>query len=328
MIIFRGVTILNKLATLLLIAILISTVAVYFENQSWIFSLFVHFQHWFLLICLFLLALVPWISKKKYLYLILCVFASAFFANNIFSHWRPLYTETTKKKEPSIQVFYANVNSQNQTKEKLISHLEKSKPNFVLLVEINQAWAKKLKQLETIYPYSKMILQESNFGLGILSQHPLEVSKVFSDRENSIPALILKVQAPIGEISLALLHAFPPIGSYGTLVRDQYLKTLSFHFEDIQSPLLVCGDFNTTPWSSVFNDFLKNSKLETAFRTLNTWPTSYLFPSIPIDHCLTKNMNIANYRRGPKIESDHWPLLLEISLKNPDRLRSTTQISN
>lgn len=154
-----------------------------------------------------------------------------------------------------------------------------------------------------------------NFGLAILSQTSLEVENVFVDRENLIPALFVKTNTSLGLLNLVLLHPFPPTGNYATTLRDRYLDALSHQIRDLSSPLLVCGDFNTTPWSNVFKQFLQTSALEMSDVTPNSWPA---IPLIPIDHCLLRGLEFVKYERGPSLGSDHWPLLIEVSRKDRD----------
>lgn len=151
--------------------------------------------------------------------------------------------------------------------------------------------------------------------MAVLSKTPLKVKKILFDKETQIPALLLTTKGPWGALSLGLLHPYPPIGGYGTQLRDQYLNTISHRISELKSPLLVCGDFNTTPWSQIFKNFLTNSSLSfiQSQRAPSTWPTLWTAPSIPIDHCLVKGLKIITYERGPDLGSDHWPLHIQIA---------------
>ncbi len=238
----------------------------------------------------------------------------------MFPFWGSIFAEGRKISSDNVlRTFYANINSQNTTKEVLVSYLQARQPDIVFLVEVNNSWAQELTKLKPHYPFSEIILQENNFGLGVLSKTPLEVENIFVDRENMIPALFLKTQSPLGSLNLVLLHPFPPLGKYASLVRNQYLVTLSHRIKDIYSPTLVCGDFNTTPWSFIFKEFLQNSELElNNGKTPITWPTTRFFPGIPIDHCLVKGLGITRYETGPDIGSDHWPLVVDLVRKGHD----------
>lgn len=250
--------------------------------------------------------------------IVLGIFSFLFFSWKVFPFYGSLFAEDRKfPSDKILRTFYANINSQNAEKELLVSYLQAKQPDIVFLVEINTSWAQEIAKLKIYYPYSEIVLRENNFGLGILSKMPLEVENVFVDRENMVPALFLKAQSPLGPLNLILLHPVPPLGQYATFIRNQYLVALSHRVRDIYSPILVCGDFNTTPWSSIFKEFLKNSELEFNYgaRTPITWPTNRLFPGIPIDHCLAKRLEFARYETGPDIGSDHWPLIVDLVLK-------------
>lgn len=274
----------------------------------------VHFQEWYLILSVILLLAVPWISRYLVPTVLLAIGLFAFHLWNVLPYWD--LTGTSDKKDlPAqdiISVFYANVNSQNSNKQIIIDYLKLNKPDFVLLVEFNSYWAKEIKQLESIYPYAKAIPQEGNFGMAIFSKTELQVESVFVDRENMIPALFLKGFTSHGNLNLALLHAFPPIGHYGTMLRNQYLQTMSFRLNDLEGATLVCGDLNTTPWTSIYKKFVSNSGMIMNNKLLNTWPSTFLLPKIPIDHCFSKNIQIVKYEKGPEIGSDHFPLLLQI----------------
>ena len=264
-----------------------------------------------------MLAFTFWLPRNKSLIFSLSILVVSYHTWKVFPFWSQSFFQTDRKvqQESEMNVFYANLNSQNKQKGELIRYLENAKPELVLLVETNRAWFEKLKTLESIYPFTKAILRESNFGMTVLSQYPLSTEKVYVDKENLIPALWLKVNTSAGPLGLFLLHVYPPLGKYGTLVRNQHLVTLSKEIADINSPLLVCGDFNTTPWSTIFQKFLSHSNLELSKRysMFNTWSAVGFLPGLPIDFCLSKGISITSYSKGPDIGSDHWPLILKIT---------------
>lgn len=169
--------------------------------------------------------------------------------------------------------------------------------------------------LESIYPHVKAIVRENNFGMAVLSKTNLEVENIFVERENFIPALFLKTRSAIGDINLVLMHAFPPIGGYGKILRDQYLSSMSNEVRGLVGPALICGDFNTTPWTSIFKKVILNSGFDYAqnHAVPNTWPTAFFFPGLPIDHCLSKGAQVVSYKKGPYIGSDHWPLVVRLT---------------
>lgn len=312
-----GVIILSYILKILISILFILIFSILLEDYNWIFALPVHFQLWFFIFNTLVLIFLVF-TKAKRIYFIFATISFLFYLIRVLPFLIPPTNDLIPTQDNSnnrANIFYGNINSQNAEKDKLIKYLKNRSPDFVFLVEVTTAWVMELKSLENIYPYSKMIVRENNFGLAVLSKYPLSVENFYFDRENLIPSLFLKTETPLGPLKLGILHAFPPLGKYGTILRDQYLKTLSFKISELNSPIIICGDFNATPWSSIFKEFLTNSKLNTnkLRRFPNTWPTIPLIPSIPIDHCLTKGLNFDSYERGPQIESDHWPLEMRVS---------------
>ncbi len=285
-----------------------------------------HFQIWFVVYSIILVSLTPFLTRYRKEIFALNVFAILVFLWGISPSWENLIPQERKSvHEPeTVSIFFANINSQNSEKGKLVSYLRENPPDIVLLVEVNYSWSKELSGLESIYPYSKMIVRDGNFGMATLSRTPLEVENVFVDRENMIPALFLKAESSIGLLNLVLLHPFPPLGHLATIIRNQYLSALSHRISDFNSPLLVCGDFNTTPWSDIFKKFMQKSALDLNHGGLlrGTWPTTFFMPNIPVDHCLSRGLDFIKYDRGPDIGSDHWPLVIEIMRGNRNIARN------
>ena len=83
-------------------------------------------------------------------------------------------------------------------------------------------------------------------------------------------------------------------------------------------PLIVAGDFNTTPWSPHFADLLAAAGLRNAadgHGYLGTWPPWFWPGLIPIDHVLLKGpLAVTTLRRGPQIGSDHFPIIADLRL--------------
>lgn len=300
--------------------LLFSVFATVFEESHWLLSLTVHFREWFILLAIALGFTSIWSQHGSKTLICISICTCFFHTYGTFPHWSAKFWSSSKTplQQAELNVFFANVNSQNSQKDQLLKYLRQHQPDLVFLAETTSDWLTKIKTIEADYPYAQAIPQEGNFGMGVLSKTPLSVQNTFFDREHYIPALFLKTKRPqIGDLNIVLLHPFPPIGGYGTLLRDRYLETLSHHIQELKGSTLVCGDFNTTPWSMIFRKFMKVSELNLPHQhhSPNTWPTTSILPSLPIDHCLVKGLKVLAYKKGPNINSDHWPLILTVAKK-------------
>jgi endonuclease/exonuclease/phosphatase (EEP) superfamily protein YafD len=89
---------------------------------------------------------------------------------------------------------------------------------------------------------------------------------------------------------------------------------------------ILAGDFNSTPWSFARRREDRAFGLERRDRALFTWPARLIldgkvtlpFPFLPIDHVYAgSDWRTVKVRRGPRLGSDHYPVIVTLALK-PD----------
>jgi endonuclease/exonuclease/phosphatase (EEP) superfamily protein YafD len=81
---------------------------------------------------------------------------------------------------------------------------------------------------------------------------------------------------------------------------------------------VVLGDLNITAFSPHFQSLLAQSGLRSAvpgMQWLPTWPTFLPIAGIQIDHALVSpGITVRGVERGPRVGSDHWPLVVDLAL--------------
>jgi endonuclease/exonuclease/phosphatase (EEP) superfamily protein YafD len=95
-------------------------------------------------------------------------------------------------------------------------------------------------------------------------------------------------------------------------VRNRQLDQLAAYTKAIEEPLLVCGDFNLTPYSPYFDRFTAAAGL-TDVRLRQglgfSWPGFFPLAGIPIDHCLFRGpLAVESIERLDRFGSDHYPV--------------------
>ena len=103
--------------------------------------------------------------------------------------------------------------------------------------------------------------------------------------------------------------------------RNYQLDHIGATVEGVAGPVIVAGDFNTTPWSPHFRDLLATTGLRdagTGRGWLPTWPGRLGPAGIPIDHVLVRGeVAVTGLRRGPDVGSDHYPLIADLRVGGP-----------
>jgi endonuclease/exonuclease/phosphatase (EEP) superfamily protein YafD len=288
------------------------------EEFHWSIELIAHFREYLLMLsALTLIVFFRRISLSSWsTYFLVASFLIHFVALAFF--WLTTAEPPVASKSTSVtyKIFLANINSSNRERHLLLEYLEKSEDDTVVLHEVTKAWGEALATQKN-FAFAKFIPLESNFGIAVLSRFPIEVLDVLTDRENMIPHLIVKNDLPGQPLNLATVHAFPPIGGYGHLINQRHLETIASKVRELRGPVLVCGDFNSTPWTRRFSQFLDLANLNfesTLSSIIRSWPNIALLPKIPIDFCLTRDMSIIDVGVGPNIGSDHKSIQYKLQL--------------
>ena len=117
------------------------------------------------------------------------------------------------------------------------------------------------------------------------------------------------------QLSIVLVHPLPPVSAANLASQRAELAAVADRVHAL-SPVIVTGDFNATPWSTPYREFLARSELcdsRAGFGIEATFPADSLILRIPIDHLLAScSIGIADRRVGPDVGSDHLPIIVEL----------------
>ena len=104
--------------------------------------------------------------------------------------------------------------------------------------------------------------------------------------------------------------------------REQ-LTALSEVVDKIEGPMILAGDFNSTPWSYALRDFVLRNGLERETMNLLTFPMSWYYfgawrdtlPFLPLDHVMTRGgIVVHDIHTGRPTASDHLPVVVKFSV--------------
>ena len=104
--------------------------------------------------------------------------------------------------------------------------------------------------------------------------------------------------------------------------REQ-LAALSAVVDEIEGPLILAGDFNSTPWSYALRAFVAGNGLVRETMNLLTFPMSWHYlgawrdtvPFLPLDHVMTRGgVVVHQIGLGRPTASDHLPVVFRFSV--------------
>ncbi len=295
------------------------TLAGFLGRKWWIFDIASHFrvQYFFILVAS---ALFYLLGDQIVALLISLLFAllNFFLIASSFSRSLVLPLESN-----ICRLLLANVHQENQEREKLCRIIQSVRPDFIVLVEVNQAWINALYPALSSYPYSHTALREDNYGVAVFSQKAIQAAEVRYFSSPLSPTVIARVQVNEKDLTIIGTHPPPPKGRINSQHRNQHLQKLAEFAAAQPGEVMICGDINLTPWSPYFKQLLVSGDLKDSRRGFGmqaSWPARRPYLWIPIDHILVSaGIQVQNRKLGPAIGSDHFPVILEFIIKTREK---------
>jgi endonuclease/exonuclease/phosphatase (EEP) superfamily protein YafD len=166
-------------------------------------------------------------------------------------------------------------------------------------------------------------VQENYYGLMLLSRLRLIDPKVEFLVQDDIPSVHTEVELQGGKrFTLHGLHPRPPepLRDQDATPRDAELVIVGRAIgETHDRPTVVAGDLNDVAWSETSRLFLRLSGLldpRVGRGLYNSFDANNPLFRYPLDHVFHSNhFRLIELRRLPKIGSDHFPMLIELSLE-------------
>lgn len=232
----------------------------------------------------------------------------------------PLYAKTTRPPSRYIfRVLSANLWYLNRSHERVRRFIRETNADIVVLEEASAAWLAALKDLQADYPYAKSVFLRKGFGLLFCTRLPVETIEVVQTGQAGLPSLMARVKLRGQELIVIGAHPASPGTPRRARQRNAQLRGLASFAASLEAPVMLLGDLNITSWSPGFKDLVRESGLRDSrlgFGLQATWPVQLPWLRVPIDHCLVSQEIIVQRRRvGPSIGSDHYPVIIDFSLK-------------
>lgn len=211
----------------------------------------------------------------------------------------------------SLRILDLNVLMTNRRYDDVRALIARTKPDVLALVEVDQRWLDALAPALVDYP-GRIEHPSSDFnGLALYARTPITGG----------PELLGGDQASLvghtAGIHVIAMHTETPTSRRGLASQDRQLDAVAGRMRGIAGPVIVVGDFNTTPWSRDFSRFLDRSggcDSRAGFGVQATWPSSSWILRIPIDHVITScSIGITDRWIGPNVGSDHLPVVVDLT---------------
>jgi endonuclease/exonuclease/phosphatase (EEP) superfamily protein YafD len=227
----------------------------------------------------------------------------------------------------TLKITYANVNAWNEPTPDAVQWFESTGADVVALIECSQEWIDALRAVtragSSLWPHAAVRIDDHPIaGVAVLSRHPLREVEAIISPEGRFPMIDAVVQAPGGPVRIMVAHPVPPVGVGAVGMRNAEIRWLAQRAAGSALPTAVVADFNDTPFGRALRDFAASSGMRSAASAtglVTTWPARLAGVPLPaplriaIDHCFVSgDIGIASLSAGPRIGSDHLPLVIDL----------------
>lgn len=231
-----------------------------------------------------------------------------------------------ERSETPIRVALINVLTANRHSDLVRQFVIKNQPDIVFFEEVDDWWNGQLSELRKIYPHWVSEPRGDNFGIAFASKLPLDDCRIVHIGKVGVPSVSAKFRSGGKRWSFLGTHPVPPGGKDGSRFRNDQLVEIAHHLSACESPIVLLGDLNASPWSHHFRRLLTDTGLRDSARGFGihpTWPTPMdwlplpsILLRIPIDHCLVSpKVRVLNRYVGEFVGSDHYPLVVDLSFE-------------
>lgn len=216
----------------------------------------------------------------------------------------------------------------NYEMEQVKAVIEAENPDIIVLQEYFGEQANDLYPLLiAAYPYYARCRGGKRANLGIYSRLPFEQVEDGACPDNAYGTtrtahILVHFKSADGKpFSVITTHMDWPIPV--NRQREQ-LSALSGVLDKIATPLILAGDFNSTPWSYALRDFVRTNELERETMNLPTYPKIFYYadawretiPFLPLDHVMTRGgIVVHSLHATAPTASDHLPVVFRFSVQ-------------
>lgn len=297
------------------VGVIAASLLPYGARHWWVFDVATHFRLQYVVAAALLIAVLGF--RRRWLWCAALAASLAISAQPLLPYLKLATPAAAASGAPTVKVFSVNLQFGNHSTERLFTSIREESPDVVVLVEFTPEWAALMRPLHASYPHRLEIPVERSNGIAVFSRLPLDSAAMLPLGVQ--PAIEARVRLEDETFTLIGVHLRSPTSGWRAGQRNWQYELLARRRAQIEGPLIVTGDFNTTPYSPIFSDWLERTGLEDTSRGRGlewSWPTFLPFIGIPIDHCVVSDdFRVISERRLPAFGSDHFPIVTVLALE-------------
>ncbi len=238
----------------------------------------------------------------------------------IAGYYLPVQPAQAATGPATLRVMTLNLWGRNDRIDLVEALVKAEQPDVIALSEVTPAWRTRLAALQADYPFQHQAAPWTGSDLLLLSRLPLTdlaVARLGVGKRSTLLATVCPPAAGGRCLDIVTVHLERPEGRVLARVRDTHLHEMARIVRASADRTVVLGDFNMTPWSPYFRQFLSDAGLADSARgrgVAPTWFSRWLPFGLPIDQVLVgPAIAVAERHVGADVGSDHLPVIADLN---------------
>jgi endonuclease/exonuclease/phosphatase (EEP) superfamily protein YafD len=250
----------------------------------------------------------------------LAVIAAALAAVNFAVLGIPVSASVTaapKRPAHGLRLVVANVEVGNRDFAAVRRLVVRTRPDLFGVTELTPVMARQLG--EQLPGYRAMVVdaREDAYGIGVYSRLPLLSAKVVHFPSDGPATVVARLRVAGETVTVVVTHVHT---TFAGSIHVRQLETLAAAARSrLGNRVVVCGDFNTPPWTGPLRRFAADAHLRDLYGSrawsAYSWPTWGSLLRVPLDNCFVGNgVAVTAHHDGPNVGSDHRPLVVDVGI--------------
>ena len=295
------------------VGVVLATVASFLAGTSWLFDLIGNFRLQYVLIGVIALGGLAW----NRLWIPFGVVLLAVLIN--LASVAPYFTDsvTAPAGEDRLTIVHLNTQADNPHKDEVVDFVKNSQADIILLAEVTPVLLDRLEEADLPYELVAGTPPTTRIGILALARDASVTGQLTNLGRTEVPGVVLRTQLEGRPVEILGFHTTSPSAEGRASDRDDQMAAAGARVVDRDTPMILVGDFNATPWTGAFRELVDIGLVDSqrGRGVAGSWPAGWGPLMIPIDHLLhTPELTTTAFAFGPSAGSDHRSLAVTLAL--------------